>query len=324
MRKSLKVGVLGVGNMGKNHMRVLSSMPECELVGCYDLDSERTMECATLYGTHGFAAPEEMFGEADSVHIVVPSFLHGKYSIEAMRHGCHVLIEKPIALTQEEAQSIIDVATETGVKSCVGHVERFNPAIITLKEILTNEDVIQIEFRRMSPFDARVSDASVVQDLMIHDIDTMNALFGASIQSINACGSKVYSDKLDYAQALVILEKGPIVSLIASRVTESKIRTVDISCRKCFIHVDLLSHTLEISRKTNFKLDVGHPIQYCQENIIEKVIVPRLEPLRLEFEHFYQCIRDDIPVEPDCRMGKMALKISDLITETAESSGHTS
>jgi predicted dehydrogenase len=128
-----------------------------------------------------------------------------------------VLVEKPIALAVEDAQAIIDTCREAGVMLCVGHVERFNPAIITLADILLSEDIISIDFSRMSPFDTRISDADVVQDLMIHDIDVLDSIVSAPIKRVVSHGAKVYTDKLDYAQALVTYENGIVTSLTASR-----------------------------------------------------------------------------------------------------------
>lgn len=318
MRKVLKVGVVGTGNMGRNHVRVLSTMAECELVGCYDLHAESAREQAERYGIIAFESAEALYGAVDVVHVVVPSFLHKEYAVAAAQAGCHVLVEKPIALTVEDAQEIIDACNAAGVRLCVGHVERFNPAISALQSIVGQEEIISVDFRRMSPFYGRVSDASVVQDLMIHDIDVLNAVAGdAAIKRVVSHGSKVYTDKLDYAQALVTYESGLVASLTASRVTESKIRKAEICARNCYIDVDYLNRTVEVSRKTNFSLDVGYPVQYKQENIIERVMVPISEPLRAEFEHFFSCISSGEEIATSGEMGKKALELCELIQNEA-------
>lgn len=317
MGSLLKVGVLGTGNMGRNHLRVLSTMHEYELVGCYDVYGESAKQQADFYGIKAFETQEELFAAVDEVHVVTPSFLHEEGAVAAARAGCHVLVEKPIALTLDAAQRIIDACNEAGVRLCVGHVERFNPAITTLMEILEHEEVISVDFRRMSPFDRRVSDASVVQDLMIHDIDVLNAIANAPVRRVVSQGAKVYTDKLDYAQALVEFDGGLLASLTASRVTESKVRCAEINARNAFIVVDYLNRSVRISRKTNFSLDVGYDLQYKQENIIEQVFVPSNEPLRAEFQHFAHCIQTGEPVATSGEMGKKALALCLDITEKA-------
>lgn len=316
--KALKVGVLGVGNMGRNHVRVLSTMPECELVGCFDSNAEQAQEQAAKYGTKAFGSAEELCSAVEVVHIALPSFLHKEYAVMAAEAGCHVLVEKPIALTVPDAQAIIDACEKANVRLCVGHVERFNPAIMALRSIIESEELISVSFERMSPFYGRVSDASVVEDLMIHDIDVLNAIAGdAAIKRVVSHGAVVHSDKLDYAQALITYEGGLLASLTASRVTEAKIRKADISAKASYIAVDYLNRTVEISRKTNFSLDVGYPVQYKQENIIERVMVPISEPLRSEFEHFFHCINTGEPVSTSGEMGKKALELCELIQDQA-------
>lgn len=305
----LKVGVVGVGNMGRNHLRVLSNMSQYELVGCFDSDKVLSQQCAQKYDIKPFDDVEELFESVDVAHIVAPSFLHADLSIKAARAGCHVLVEKPIALKIDDAERIIQAAKDANVKLCVGHVERFNPAISSLMSIVESEELISADFRRMSSYDGRINDTSVVLDLMIHDIDVMNAIFNEPIKSVSAQGSSVYSDRIDYAQAMITHSSGKTVSLTASRITESKIRKAQFNAKNAFIDVDYLVRTVEISRKTNFDLDVGYPVQYTQENIIEKIFVPMIEPLRAEFDHFYEAIVHDVPLRPSGEMGKCALEI---------------
>ncbi|MEF9841680.1 MAG: Gfo/Idh/MocA family oxidoreductase [Raoultibacter sp.] len=317
MKTILKVGVVGTGNMGRNHLRVLSTMAEYELVGCYDVSTEAAAAQAAIYGVEAFSTPEQLYAAVDVVHIVVPSSLHKEYAIAAAKAGCHVLVEKPIALNVEDAQAIIDVCNEAGVRLCVGHVERFNPAIVTLSEIIEHEEIVAIDFKRMSPFAGRISDADVVEDLMIHDIDVLNSIATAPIKSVSAQGAKVYTDRLDYAQALVTYENGVVASLTASRITETKIRKAELNAKNAFVVVDYLNRTVEISRRTNITLDVGHPLRYSQESIVEKVFVPFNEPLRSEFEHFAHCIDTGEAVATSGEMGLQAVALCRLISETA-------
>lgn len=313
----LRVGVVGVGNMGRNHLRVLSSMREYELIGCFDNNRESCSEQAEQYQIAAFGNQEDLFSHVDVVSIAVPSSLHKDSAVSAARAGCHVLVEKPIALSVEDADAIILACKEARVKLCVGHIERYNPAVATLQNVLSKEKIITVTFERMSPPVPRISDTSVVEDLMIHDIDVLISLIDSPIKKIVSQGVKIYSDSLDFAQALISFENGALASLTASRVTEAKIRTARISAEKSYISVNYLSRTVEISRKTNFSLDVGYAIQYTQENIIEKIMVPITEPLRAEFEHFAQCIRNDKKVATSGEMAKQALLICQQIQDIA-------
>lgn len=314
---ALRVGVVGTGNMGCNHLRVLSTMPEYELIGCYDASSEACSAQASLYGIRAFASLDELFAAVDVVNIATPSFLHQEHAVAAARAGCHVLVEKPIALTVDDAQSIINACNQAGVRLCVGHVERFNPAIAALSGILANEKILAVDFKRLSPFSSRISDADVVQDLMIHDIDILNSIATSPIKRVVSHGAKVYTDMLDYAQALVTYEDGMIASLTASRVTESKVRELCISAKNAFVVVDYLNRTVEISRKTNFELNIGHSMEYKQENIIERVFVPMFEPLRSEFEHFAFSIHTDGEIKTSGEMGKRAVELCTAISQGA-------
>ncbi|MCL2529695.1 MAG: Gfo/Idh/MocA family oxidoreductase [Coriobacteriia bacterium] len=312
---ALRVGVVGTGSMGRNHLRVLSTMSQFELIGCYDQDTNRCKQFAEQYGITAFESAEQLFNEVDVAHIVVPSVLHLELGIAAAEHGCHVLMEKPLALNVDDAQKITDACEAAGVKLCVGHVERFNPVVSSLMSIIESEDLISLDFRRMSPLYTRVSDTSVVMDLMIHDIDVLNAICPEPIVRLQAQGACIFTDKIDFAQALITLSSGKMASLIASRVTESKIRSLQINAKHAFIDVDYLARTVEISRKTQFALDVGYPVQYTQENIIEKVFVPLEEPLRAEFEHFFQAIVNDKPIGPDGKMGRRAIEMCTQIEQ---------
>jgi predicted dehydrogenase len=290
-------------------------MPHYELVGCFDQNVQLCKQYALQYGILAYETLEELFKNVEVVTIAAPSALHHKLAIAAAQCGCHVLVEKPLALTPEDAQEIIDACEAAGVRLCVGHVERFNPAITSLMSIIESEELISVDFKRMSPFQARIADASVVMDLMIHDVDVINSICNEPIKHLSAQGARVFTDKIDFAQALITYESGRLASLTASRVTETKIRNAQINTKRAFIDVDYLARTVEISRKTHFSLDIGYQMQYTQENIIEKVFVPMEEPLRAEFEHFAHAIMSETSIGPSGIMGKKALELCCLIEQ---------
>lgn len=315
--KEIKIGVIGTGNMGKNHVRVYDSMPEFELVGVYDANQETAKQMAEQYGVQAFQTPEDLFEQVEAVSIAAPSSLHHDLTIRAAQAGCHVLVEKPIALNVEDAQEMIDACEKNHVVLMVGHVERYNPAVIELMKVLESEKLIALDFKRMSPYDPRISDANVVQDLMIHDIDVLNAIVKDPIEKLASQGAKVFSNKLDHVQAMIRYESGILASITASRVTESKVREIQINTESAYIVVKFIERSIEIMRKTNFNLDVGHSMSYRQENIVERVFVPLSEPLRNEFAHFAQCIREGVQPQTDGRMSLKALQLCEMISEGA-------
>lgn len=316
----IKVGVIGAGNMGRNHLRVLASMPAFSLTALYDSDIALARQQADLYGITACASIEQLCADVDAIHVVSPSFLHAEHACIAADAGCHLLVEKPIALTLEDADAIIAAAKRNARVLCVGHVERYNPAIVTLKDIVAKEDVISVDFQRLSPYDGRIGDANVVYDLMIHDLDVLNWLIPQDPVQINSQGVIVYSQQLDYAQALIGYEGGVVASLTASRITESKVRKANINTRNAYISVDYLNRSIEISRKTRFNLDVGYQAQYLQESIIEKVFVPFKEPLVTEFEEFARCINCGGVPATNGEAARKALMLCEQITNGAYTS----
>jgi predicted dehydrogenase len=313
----LKIGVLGVGSMGKNHLRVLSTMTEYNLIGCFDVNSQACYEQAEKYQIKAFDSETELYKAVDVVHIVTPSYLHSQQAVAAARAGCHIMVEKPIALTLDQADAIITACSEAEVKLCVGHVERYNPAIMTLTDMLAGQNVIAFSFERLSPRVMRIADTSVIEDLMIHDIDVLLSLVKQPIQEITSHGVIVYSDNLDYAQALISFKNGVIASLTASRVTEAKVRAATVTTDDSYICLDYLQRTIQVFRKSNITLDPGFTAQYAIESLMQTISVPINEPLRLEFEHFANCILRHEPVKTSGEMARHALAICMEIQEKA-------
>jgi predicted dehydrogenase len=263
---------------------------------------------ANHYKIVAYDSVEALYDAVDAVIIAVPSFLHASYAVGAAQSGCHVFVEKPIALTPDDADLIINASVQNDTKLMIGHIERFNPAIIALKDVIREEEVISLHFQRLSPYLGRINDTSVVEDLMIHDIDILNSLVNSPIARIEAQGAKVFTDKFDFVEALIEFESGQLASLAASRITEMKIRRAAITARAAYVTADYLTHSVEVTRKTNFSLDVGYSAQYAQESIVERVVVPLNEPLQAELEHFADAIHTDRTVLTDGLSAKRALE----------------
>ncbi|MDR1014715.1 MAG: Gfo/Idh/MocA family oxidoreductase [Coriobacteriales bacterium] len=308
VHEPIKVAVIGVGSMGRNHLRVLSELRGFDLVGCFDVNREAAAEQAARYGIAAFDSVEALYAATEAVTVVVPSSLHAQYAVAAAKSGCHVFVEKPIALTLDEADAIIDACAACGVKLMVGHIERFNPAIVALRDVIRDEEAIALRFQRLSPYFERINDASVVEDLMIHDIDILNSLVTSPIAEIQAQGAKVFTDRLDFAETLIRFESGQLASLTASRVTQMKIRRASVTSRTAYVTADYLTHSVEVTRKTNFSEDRGASAQYAQESTVESVVVPLKEPLRAEFECFAEAVRADGPVHTDGASARRALE----------------
>ena len=287
----IKVGVIGAGNMGKNHIRLLRELSDIyDLCAVYDPDEER-LRAQNAEGIRA-SSEEELIDRCDAVVIAAPSSLHKKIALQVAAKEKHLLVEKPLALSAEDANEIVSAYRSLDKVLMVGHVERFNPTITELEKVIGNEKIIAVNIERCSPADTRIVDTDVVYDLMIHDVDILlNAIFPAiGVSKISAVGTKAYSPSfMDYVDSMFEFENGCVGSIIASRATESKLRRIDIHCRDSFIMADLLDRKISVLRSTILKTS-DQSSAYRQENVVSKVFVPNVEPLRAELVHFAHCI----------------------------------
>lgn len=294
----INIGVIGVGSMGRNHVRNILELPaHYRMIGCYDESPAQRKDIAEKFHVHCFDDVTALLTQTDAVVLAVPSSLHKEYGLLAAKYHQHALIEKPIALSEEDGNLLCKAFDAAGKTLMVGHIERFNPAVVELKKILENEhssSIIAIEARRCSPFDPRIGDTNVIFDLMIHDLDiVLNYLQPDPIASIDAKALVVQSKaNSDYVQAIVQHKGGTISTISASRVTEDKVRRIDVHTKHAYIQADLLNKTLQVTRKTSFSLDVGYKPIYKQESIVEKIMLPNVEPLKAELMEFAASIQD--------------------------------
>ncbi|MEJ8545136.1 Gfo/Idh/MocA family oxidoreductase [Brevibacillus borstelensis] len=289
---NLKIGVIGVGAMGKNHVRVLDGLSDrCQLTGVYDLEPERGASIARDFDTRSFAELDSLLESVDAAVVAVPVFGHYDVAKKCMERGIHVFVEKPLTATIEQGRELIGLARTKKVKLQVGHIEMFNPTIRVLKDIMQHEEVIAIDIHRLSPFDERVKDIDVVMDTMIHDLYILSYLAGDQPAKCTAYGRALHQH-LNHVVATFQYENAVIATLTASIVTEEKVRTIDVVTRNAYIRADLMDRKIVISRSTNFFMS-NRNADYKQQNIMEKVIVPFQEPLREQLVHFLDCIRFD-------------------------------
>lgn len=240
----LKAGVLGAGHLGKIHLRLLNQSSKYELVGFYDPDTENARKVAQEFGYTYFPNMDDLIDAVDVVDIVTPTLSHFDCAEKAIRKGKHIFIEKPISNTVEEAQALIELAASYNVKGQVGHVERFNPAFLAVKDSIHNP--MFIEAHRLAEFNPRGTDVPVVLDLMIHDIDAVLSVVHSPVKNITASGVSVISQSPDIANARIEFENGCVANLTASRISLKNMRKSRFFQRDAYISVDFLEKKVEV------------------------------------------------------------------------------
>ncbi|KEI97147.1 hypothetical protein N494_12850 [Clostridium botulinum A2B7 92] len=320
----MNIGVIGVGRMGTNHIRICKKLKNATLIGCCDIIKEKADKISRDFNIKKFYDYKKMIEEVDAVIIATETIYHydiAKFCIESKRH---VLIEKPITLNINDGKELIDLANKKGVILSVGHVERFNPVVQTLNNIFDSNKTIGISVKRMSPMDHRVKDIDVVLDLMIHDIDViLTFMRGYSITNIEAIGRIIREESIDdkncdYAVAQLQFNNGVIVDLTASRVTEKKVRSLTISNIDEFIELDYMNKKLTINKEFKAELnciDNNHKLRYQQQSIVRDVVLNTSESLLEEDQNFVDSI-----INPDFLMvkGREALLALDVANKIRE------
>jgi predicted dehydrogenase len=315
----VRVGVIGIGNMGWHHARVLSLLRDAELVGVADPDQERGCLAVEQFGCRWFADYHDLLAEVEAVCIAVPTLLHHRVGMAALQAGAHVLIEKPIAATQEEATALIQAAETAGRLLQVGHIERFNPAFRELLKVVAGEEIVVLEARRHSPNPDRANDVSVVLDLMIHDIDLILELAGSPVVRMAAAGGRSADGPIDYVNATLAFANGVVASLTASKMAHRKIRRLYAHCRNSLMETDFLKHNLRIHRRSHGSVSADHgELVYRNDGFIEEVSTTSIEPLYAELEHFLQCVRGVEVPAVDGLQASRALLLANLIEQCVE------
>ena len=319
---SVKVGVIGIGNMGWHHARVLSLLRDADLVGVADPDESRGKLAVEQFQCEWFKDYHDLISKVDAICIAVPTLLHHKVGLDCLEAGVNVLIEKPIAATELEAKSLINASKISNCLLQVGHIERFNPAFRELNKIVQNEDIVVLEARRHSPHADRANDVSVVMDLMIHDIDLVLELVNSKIQKLAAVGGRNSDGLIDYVNATLVFKNNIIASLTASKMSHKKIRNLSAHCQNGLVETDFLNHSLQIHRKAHESYTAEHgELVYRNDGYVEEVSTTSIEPLYAELEHFLKCVQGKESPEVDGEQASRALKIADFIECAVENSG---
>ena len=320
----VKVGVIGIGNMGWHHARVLSLLKDADLIGVADPNVNRGKLAIEQFQCDWFADYHDLIPKVDAICIAVPTLLHHQVGLDCLKAGIHVLIEKPIAASEAEAEELIRESNKANCLLQVGHIERFNPAFRELNKIINNEKIVVLEARRHSPNADRANDVSVVMDLMIHDIDLALELVSSQIKKISAVGGRNSDGLIDYVNATLVFSNNVIASLTASKMSHKKIRSLSAHCQNGLVETDFLNHTLHIHRKSHESYTAEHgELVYRNDGFVEEVSTTSIEPLYAELEHFLKCVQGKESPEVDGEQASRALIIADFIECAVERPGES-
>ena len=320
-QKRMRAGVVGTGHMGQYHILVYAELWDVDLVGLVDVDPSTVARLSAQYDTQGFTDYRDLFGKVDVVSIAVPTPLHFEIARDFMEAGIHVLVEKPLTPTLEEARELFQIARRQNAVLHVGHVERFNGAVQELRKIVVNP--ILVESRRLGPFVPRVQHDTVIMDLMIHDIDIVLGLVDAEIREILATGARVHSARPDVANVQIVFENGTVANITASRATEQKIRTLAITQPDAYIFLNYTDQDIQIHRRSASEYILNREsIRYRQESFVEHLFVHKENPLKLEILHLLDAVREaqrtgrvDLGEHDDIRSLGVALAIEQMLGE---------
>ena len=314
-----RVGVIGAGALGYHHVRLLRDVPGAELVGFYEARPERASAVAKELGVYAYDRLEDLLDAVDAATVVVPTPAHYEVAKAALARGKHLLIEKPIAATLQEADELLSIAKQSGAIVQTGHVERFNRAIrAALPHV---EKARFIESDRLAPFNPRGSDVAVVLDLMIHDIDLVRTLVGSHIEDVSAVGVQVLTPFVDIANARLRFTDGAVANITASRVSRERMRKLRIFQESGYLSLDLAAGDGEFFRLRR-DVDFAELAKGAQaiEAFVERVplTAPEGEPLRLEFESFLAAVQGRAPVTVSGQDGREALAVALKIVSEIE------
>lgn len=321
----MKTAVIGVGHLGKLHAKMYAKISDSDFIGVYDVNQENSKSVAAEYQVKSFESLNQVFSEAEAVSIVTSTPFHFEVAKQAIEKGIHVFIEKPITKTIDEAKKLIDLSERKNVKIQVGHIERFNPAILALEKY--NIQPMFIESHRLAQFKLRGADVAVVLDLMIHDIDIILHLVKSKVTRVDANGVGIISDNIDIANARIQFENGCVANVTASRISQRPMRKMRIFQRDAYLSVDFSEGSCDVFRLSdnedqNGKLammlgqiDAGNK----SKNIIyEQPEVKEVNALEYELSLFLKSIKEDAETAVTANDGLQALEVAQEIIKTIE------
>ena len=289
---NIRVGVVGAGHMGNYHLNLLvnTNITNATAAGFCDSNEKIVADLSEQYRIPGYVDPQRLCKDVDAVIIAAPTNMHYSLAKSFLNSGKHVLIEKPIAETSEQAQELVDIAGKNGLILHVGHVERFNGAVQQLHKIVTSPFLI--EARRMGPSTGRSMHIGVTLDLMIHDIDIVLKLVDADVKEIEAYGKCLTNPPFeDISSVSLLFENGSIANIIASRATQNKIRMLTVHQDDLYLTLDYTDQDIRIHRQaSSVSMTTKDAIRYSQESLVERLFVHKENPLKMEQQHYIDCI----------------------------------
>jgi predicted dehydrogenase len=303
---SLRVAVIGVGHLGKHHARILAALPGATLVAVVDTNQARAAEIAAAHGSRAAFDYRELLGQVDAVTVAVPTELHRDIARPFLEAGVPVLVEKPMARTLAEADQLIAAAADAGVVLAVGHTERFNPALAAARALITDPRFIEVH--RLGTFPERSLDIDVVFDLMIHDLDVVLSLVDSDVESLEAVGVPVITNRVDIANARLRFANGCIVNLTASRISRDRVRKIRFFQPSAYVSIDYATQKLEVYRLVKD----GEAAATIQGGEMQ---VPTEEPLKLEIADFVDAIVSRRAPRVPGEAGRRALSLAQAIVD---------
>lgn len=314
----LNVGVFGVGHLGKYHLSNWKEIKGVKLVGFFDPNNDIAKEVAAEYGLKRFLDEDKLFDACDIIDVVVPTDRHFEVCMRALRKGKHVFVEKPLANTMEEAKALVGMVREANVKMQVGHVERFNPAYLAIKDIPINP--MFIEVHRLAQFNPRGTEVSVILDLMIHDIDIVLSMVKSGVKNIQASGVAVMTETPDIANVRIEFNNGCVANLTSSRISMKKMRKMRLFQKDAYIGIDFLEKKTEIIKlkqpdDTNvFSFDLETP-SGKKTIAVANPEVQQASAIKLELESFIDAIVNNKQTKVSEIDGLLAMEVAHQILE---------
>ena len=316
MNKTINIGVVGVGHLGKHHVRHFSKIKDVNLVGLFDIDEEESKKVSLEYKTRAFRSLKDILKVVDAVSIVTPTSTHKAVAEMCLKKGKHVFIEKPITKTISEAEELLRLSKKYKKIIQVGHIERFNSALLPLKDF--NVQPRYIEVHRLAPYMIRGTDIPVVLDLMIHDIDLVLSIINSPVKNIEASGVSIMTESVDIANARIHFKNGSVANITSSRVAKDKVRKIKLFQQDLYITIDFLIGLTEVYRvmdanETDSSAIISAPLEAegkHRQIFYEKPKIKKQDALEMELRNFIESVQGISKPIVDGRAGKLALEVA--------------
>jgi predicted dehydrogenase len=325
--EKLLIGVIGVGHLGKLHTKMFKEIDNCNLIGVFDANTEQAKTIANEFSTEAFNSLDELLSKVNAISIAATTSAHYELAKKCYENNVHVFVEKPITATIEQAEELVEIAKQKKLKFQVGHIERFNPGLISLDSYINEPRFIQTD--RLSQFNPRGTDVAVVLDLMIHDIDIIMSLIKSNVKQIDANGVAVVSDHIDIANARIQFENGAVANVTASRISQKKMRKMRIFQKDHYISLDFITGVSEVYRLTPVdepsdpnsisfgEIGIG---EKKKRLIYEQPEHKEINALKYELQLFVDSVLNDKKIVVSGEDGLRALKVAEIIIQKIENS----